>query len=162
MINKRSIWFLTLFSLILVLSVYYITMPSELLLGTNSDYTKDEVVSKEEKSYIDLLKVSKEEALVKEMENLKSILTNDNSSMEDKNAAYTKMKDLNSNKALEERLEDIIKSSFNLEGVVKVKADQIEVVIKSDKKELDLANKIIRKVQENFEEEKYITVKFID
>ena len=32
MINKKNIWFLTLFSLILVLSVYYITMPSELLL----------------------------------------------------------------------------------------------------------------------------------
>ena len=32
MINKKSLWFLTLFSLILVLSVYYITMPSELLI----------------------------------------------------------------------------------------------------------------------------------
>ena len=31
MVNKQKIWFLTLFSLILVLSVYYITMPSELL-----------------------------------------------------------------------------------------------------------------------------------
>ena len=39
MINKKSIWFLTLFSLILVLSVYYVTMPSELLLTNNSDYT---------------------------------------------------------------------------------------------------------------------------
>ena len=31
MINKQGIWFLTLTSLALVLSVYYITMPSELL-----------------------------------------------------------------------------------------------------------------------------------
>ena len=36
MINKKSLWFLTLFSLILVLSVYYITMPSDLLLTTNN------------------------------------------------------------------------------------------------------------------------------
>ena len=35
MINKKSLWFLTLFSLILVLSIYYITMPSELLLTTD-------------------------------------------------------------------------------------------------------------------------------
>ena len=35
MINKKSLWFLTLFSLILVLSVYYITMPSELLVTKN-------------------------------------------------------------------------------------------------------------------------------
>ena len=36
MINKRNIWFFTLFSLIIVLSVYYITMPNELNLETNT------------------------------------------------------------------------------------------------------------------------------
>ena len=36
MMNKKSLWFLTLFSFILVLSVYYITMPSELLLTSNN------------------------------------------------------------------------------------------------------------------------------
>ena len=36
MINKQNLWFLTLFSLILVLSVYYITMPNELLLTNNN------------------------------------------------------------------------------------------------------------------------------
>ena len=35
MINKQGIWFLTLTSLVLVLSVYYITMPNELLLTNN-------------------------------------------------------------------------------------------------------------------------------
>ena len=39
MINKRSLWFFTLFSLILVLSIYYITMPSEMLLNNNSKST---------------------------------------------------------------------------------------------------------------------------
>ena len=32
MINKKNLWFLTLFSLVLVLSVYYVTMPKELLI----------------------------------------------------------------------------------------------------------------------------------
>ena len=53
MINKKSIWFLTLFSLIIVLSIYYVTMPSELLLNTNGNYfgeEKSEEVSKEESS----------------------------------------------------------------------------------------------------------------
>ena len=35
MINKQNLWFLTLFSLILVLSVYYVTMPNDLLLTNN-------------------------------------------------------------------------------------------------------------------------------
>ena len=37
MINKKNLWFLTLFSLVLVLSVYYITMPSELLITNNGE-----------------------------------------------------------------------------------------------------------------------------
>ena len=42
MINKKNLWFLTLFSLILVLSVYYVTMPTELLITNNSNFvTKD-------------------------------------------------------------------------------------------------------------------------
>ena len=45
MINKQNLWFLTLFSLILVLSVYYITMPSELLKSNNGDYN---LVNKDE------------------------------------------------------------------------------------------------------------------
>ena len=35
MINKKNLWFLTLFSLVLVLSVYYVTMPKELLIADN-------------------------------------------------------------------------------------------------------------------------------
>lgn len=169
MINKKSIWFLTLFSLILVLSVYYITMPSELLLNTNGNYQNNEEtgnegnVSKiEESTYIVSLKVSKEEELLKEMENLQLILTNNESSIEDKNNAYNKMKDLNTNKAEEEKLEKIIKDTYDLEGCVKIKNDQIEIIIKSNDKNTDLANKIMRKIQENYQEEKYITIKFID
>ena len=40
MINKRSLWFLTLFSLILILSIYYITMPTQ-ILENNKDNDKD-------------------------------------------------------------------------------------------------------------------------
>ena len=38
MINKQGLIFLTLTCLILVLSIYYITMPNELLLTTNGSY----------------------------------------------------------------------------------------------------------------------------
>ena len=56
MINKKNIWFLTLFSLILALSVYYVTMPSELLLdvyNNNGETKKDtDVIDIEEKDII--------------------------------------------------------------------------------------------------------------
>ena len=36
MINRKNLWFLTLFSLILVLGVYYITLPSEIFNAENT------------------------------------------------------------------------------------------------------------------------------
>lgn len=172
MINKKSIWFLTLFSLILVLSVYYITMPSELLLNTNGNYQNNTLEtgnietsntsSIEESTYLVSLRVSKEEDLLKEMENLQLILTNESASIDEKNNAYNKMKELNHNKAEEEKLEKLIKDTYSLEGVVKIKGNQIEIVIKSSEKSTDIANQIMRKIQENYQDEKYITVKFID
>ena len=162
MIFKRSIWFLTLFSLILVLSVYYITMPSELLLNTNANY--NETTNKEEKNettYLVSLKLEKESNLQKEMEALQIILMDNSKTISEKNDAYNKIKDLNSNKALEEKLESLIKEKHNLESYIKIKGDQIEVIVNSSDKSTTLANNIMRSIQENFKEEKYITVKFI-
>ena len=49
MINKQNLWFLTLFSLILVLSVYYITMPNELLLAHNKTEQKTKKTKEKKK-----------------------------------------------------------------------------------------------------------------
>ena len=83
MINKKKLWFLTLFSLILVLSVYYITMPSELLLTNNSNYLKvetpseniEETITVEESEILTAMRVESDEELLKEIDSLKLILT---------------------------------------------------------------------------------------
>ena len=76
MINKKSLWFLTLFSLILVLSIYYITMPSELLLtsGTNITPNEDENISEptiniEESDLLVALRVESDEEMAKRRAN---------------------------------------------------------------------------------------------
>ena len=162
MINKKSIWFLTLFSLILVLSVYYITMPSELLISTNGNYTKEEepTTNVTESTVLVALRVEAEEELLKEMENLQLILNGDGT-IEEKNKAFDKMKELNMNKGEEEKLENKIKEVYNLESFVKIRNGQIEVVVKKEENDSTLANNIMRTVQELYEEEKYITVKFV-
>ncbi len=162
MINKKSIWFLTLFSLILVLSVYYITMPSELLLNTNGNYTQENnpTTNINESTVLVALRVEAEEELLKEMENLRIILNSSESSVEEKNDAFEKMKELNINKGEEEKIQNKIKEVYQLDAFVKIKNDQIEVVINKEESSADLANKIMRTVQEMFEEQKYITVKF--
>ena len=113
MINKRSLWFLTLFSLILVLSIYYVTMPSELLL-TNTDIGKQEEVNAEvkESDILVALRVSADEDMLNEISDLTGILTNVDSTVDEKNNAFEKMKALNIIRGEEESLEARIENDF--------------------------------------------------
>ena len=77
MINKKNLWFLTLFSLILVLSVYYITMPSELLLTNNSENVNsvDSVeTSIEEATVVEALKTEDNANTLEEINKLKETI----------------------------------------------------------------------------------------
>lgn len=164
MINKKSLWFLTLFSLILVLSIYYITMPSELLL-TSSKKTQDEKsdevnVEVEESNLLVALRLESDEEVSKEIEDLKLILTNAESSVEDKNEAYEKIKVLNDNRGEEEKLESQIKDNYKLDAFVKINDNQIQVTVNSSDHSESLANNIMRLIQSNYKDSKYITVKF--
>jgi len=166
MINKKSLWFLTLFSLILVLSIYYITMPSELLLTTKNENIKDE--KKDEEVNIDIeesnllvaLRVEADEKMNKEIEDLQLVLTNTQSSVDDKNKAYEKIKELNDTRGIEEKLESQIKENYNLDSFIKISNNQIQVTVNSNEHSNEIANNIMRTIQSNFEESKYITVKF--
>ncbi|MBR3362293.1 MAG: SpoIIIAH-like family protein [Bacilli bacterium] len=170
MINKRNLWFLTLFSLILVLSVYYITMPSELLMTANNPnkeektktVSKQEEPKTEEKENTELvaLRVEAEEQMLDEMTNLKAILTNNNKTTEEKNAALEQMQKLNKNRGLEEKIEKKLKETFDLKTFVKITDSDVSVVVDSTKHDKTLANNIMRQVQEEFENHVSISVKF--
>ena len=163
MINKKSLWFLTLFSLILVLSIYYITMPSELLLTGNTNISKEEnepTVNIEETDILVALRVEADEEMSKEISDLELILTNSNSTTEEKNKAYEKIKDLNNIRSIEEKLESQIKESHKLESFIKIKGNNISVIVKSKEHSHNIANNIMRTIQSNYEDSKYITVKF--
>ncbi len=178
MINKRSLWFLTLFSLILVLSVYYVTMPSELLLGNNSNYletnqseendnpdantntTEEPTVQIEESDILTALRVEANDQMLSEMDELKAILTNEDSTVDEKNNAFEKMKELNITRGEEEALEKKIQDEFQLQAFVKIDGDQIRVVVASDEHDETLANNIMRSIQSNYNKKMYISVKF--
>lgn len=163
MINKRSLWFLTLFSLILVLSVYYITMPSELLMATSGDEETETVsasTENEESAELVALRVESEEKMLDEITELKKVLTDANSTTEEKNAAFEKMQTLNKNRGTEESIENKIKNEFNLKSFVSIDETSVSVVVDSTKHDKELANKIMRSVQEEFESSMAISVKF--
>lgn len=173
MINKKSLWFLTLFSLILVLSIYYVTMPNELLLTNNSIQTSIDVSDKdvtdekddvnleiEESSILVALRVEADEEMLKSLDDLKKILTDTNTSVEEKNNAFEKMKNINMIRGEEEELEKKILDEFKLKSFVKINGDQIRVVVASANHDANIANKIMRSIQENYTNKMYISVKF--
>ncbi len=164
MINKQKLWFLTLFSLILVLSVYYVAMPNELLKDKTTTVNKDNnsgaVVEVKESNILDTIRITSDEERLKEMEDLRLILTNVDSSIEEKNNAYEKLKLIEEVKGKEETLENKIKKEFNIDSFIKISNNQIKVTIVSSNHSYELANNIIRSIQEEYDEKMYITVKF--
>lgn len=211
MINKQNLWFLTLFSLILVLSVYYVTMPNDLLLtnngavgskkneqtsvskDTNTDTTKNEDTKKDdmkstttkdnkdnkdtntttkdnkdnnttvtikESETLEALRVSLNQEREAEKTKLQSLLTNSSATSEEKNDAYEKLQEINTVTSEEATLEKKLKEKYRMSVFVKIENKEITVVVDNDKHDTTLANNIMRSVQENFKEKRYITVQF--
>lgn len=169
MINKQNLWFLTLFSLILVLSVYYITMPNDLLIASNSTQSKEEnktTTEEDEENTVsevdDLtaLRVSLDEERDKEKAELKKAMTNEEATTDEKNNAYEQLKYLSVIEGEEEKLEKLIKKEHNLNSFVKVESNTITVVAAKKKHDVSLANNIMRTIQGEYDIKKTITVKF--
>lgn len=164
MINKKNLWFLTLFSLILVLSVYYITMPSESLFtnktGVNNDDGDEVVVSIKDSEVLTALRVEANDQMLEELEDLKAVLTSVETTIDEKNNAFEKMKLLNITRGEEEKLEVKILEEFKLKAFVKVDGDQIRIVVASETHDATLANNIMRSIQSNYDKKMYISVKF--
>ena len=166
MINKKNLWFLTLFSLILVLSIYYVTMPNELLITNNGNVVSDDDlqvndnVEISESSIISALKVEDNNQVLNDMNTLKEKLTNSEITVEEKNMVFEELKTLNKNSSVEETIENKIKSTYSYENFVKIDNDQVRVVVGTKEHNVKLANNIMRLVQSEFDKKMYISVEF--
>ena len=162
MINKQNLWFITLFSLIMVLSIYYLTMGEDTFASlnvNNNEAEKTDVVISESDTLV-ALKVADEEALVTKMEELQDILLSSTATIEEKNKAYDELQNINKNEAFKEAITKKIKDEFKLDSYVSIDGDNIKVTIASEKHDTALANRIIRSIQSLYQEDKYITIKF--
>ncbi len=161
MINKKNLWFLTLFSLVLVLSIYYVTMPNEIFDKNIKETTTDNSTTKvEETSIISALKVENDNNVMDKINSLKEKLTSTDISTEEKNSVFEELKLLNKNSSKEETIELKIKELCNCENFVKIDGDNIRVVLDSKDSNTSSANNIMRLVQNEFEDKMYISVKY--
>lgn len=160
MINKNNLWFLTLFSLILILGVYYVTLPSDVLDKIKIKDKVEEPVVKEEENPLTALRVSLEETRKTLKEKLEKELTKTEITTTEKNNIYEQLKYLNEIQSKEEKLEKEIKKQLNINCFTKIDNKDIEVICISKEQNKRLANNIMRLIQENDTNKLNITVKF--
>lgn len=161
MINRKNLWFLTLFSLILVLGIYYITLPSEIFNIENTKTVNKQIdVNVSESDKLVALRVERNEKIEGTMRELQSKITSPNITTDERNAAFEELQILNLAKGKETILEDKILENFKIKSFVQIDNDNIKITINSKEHNIELANNIMRCVQDEFKDKKNITVKF--
>ncbi len=161
MINRRNLWFLTLFSLILILGVYYITLPSDIFKNANSKTVNSEInVTTTESDKLIALRVERDVKVETTMKELQDKITSPSTSSDDKNAAFEELQILNLAKGKETMIEEKILENYKIKSFVEIEGDNIKVTISSKEHNTTLANNIMRSIQEEFKDKKYITIKF--
>lgn len=160
MINKQNLWFVTLFSLILVLGIYYVTMSDETISVLAGENNVSKTVEVKESDSIVALQVEEDETVLKEMTEYQNILLNNEATLEEKNDAYNALQALSNKKSESEKIKQIITEKFNYDNFVKIKNDTINITIASKEHNKEIANNIIKEVQKLYDKQKYITVKF--
>ena len=162
MINKQNLWFAMLFSIILVLSIFYVSMGTDNidgLLNDEVDVSDSSLVINESTELVSL-RVANEEDVQNTMNELKNTILSDTSTLEEKNDAYDELLVIADTKGVEEKLQSILMKEFDIESFVKISSSGISVVVESDNQDYKDANKIIKRIQQEFNYEKYITVRF--
>ena len=150
--NRQNLWFLTLFSLILILGVYYITLPSEIFKKTGvEEVAKNIDIKVSESNKLIALRVQRDEQISSVMSELQDKIISSSSS-EEKNKAFEELQVLNLAKGKETFLE--------LNSYVEINNDNISVTVSAVEHNLKIANDIMRSVQEEFDDEKNIVIKF--
>lgn len=160
MINKQSLWFVTLFSLIVILGIYYFSSDQTTLSIGKIKNGESIISNKTDDNNISVLKVTDDEATVSKIDELQSVLLDSEATLEEKNNAYDELEGISSRKAKENELTEIIKKEYKYDNFVKISDNQVSVVISNNEQSSEIANKIIKTVQEKFKENVYVTVKF--
>lgn len=159
--NKQNLWFLTLFSLILILGVYYITLPSDIFSkSATENVSKDINVTISETDKLVALRVERDGKISSVMSELQEKIVSPSSTTDIKNAAFEELQILNLAKGKESFLENKIKNDFKISSFIEIDNDEIKVTIASSEHNSSIANKIMRSIQEEFKDKKNIIIKF--
>lgn len=163
--KKQTVWLLTMLSLVVVLSVYYVTTPdnqkSNMVNSPVEQMMKEQGANEKEmaaKGNEETVKSSGDERFVQlrldmednrneAKEQLQEVMTSANTSAEEKSKAMDRLQEINDLAAKEALLETLIKSEGYKDALVRAEGTEVRITVKSDKHSAKEANKIIQLVK---------------
>lgn len=188
LLKKQTVWLLTMLSLVVVLSVYYLTAPEENaadLTATEEQKeskTESEIESKDEKekdnekgtstdeagSSVTIASGDEFEALRMQIEDERAKLNEEltvkmgdtDLSAEERDEAYAKIEQLSETKVKENIIENLIVAMDYNAALVRVDGTDVKVSVKADKQTKTEANNIIRLVRKEVENAQNVVVNF--
>ena len=146
-----------LFSIILVLSIFYISMNENKLSDfVDSVDTTDTSLVVNESTELVALRVQSDEEVLETINSLQDVLLSETADVQSKNDAYNELLLISSNKSLEEKLEKIIKEEFKFDSFIKINNANVTVVIEaeikySSKEEIYMKNILTKREKEVFD-----------
>ncbi|MBX0358676.1 SpoIIIAH-like family protein [Halobacillus sp. Nhm2S1] len=170
MVKKQTVWLLTMLSLLIVLSVYYMTSPdngemafiqedewaeiTEDAAGqegveTTGDGTVISQISTDE--LFSAIRLDMQNQRDQMQEQLSEIVASSDFSTEEKNEALEKMETIKANQSKESIIENTIRASASYDDVlVRAEDDVVHVTVKADELSKTETNNIIQMVSDEF------------
>ena len=167
LLKKQTVWLLTMLSLVVVLSVYYITSPEQ--QGTNlvtvEEKSKDEVEKKKDGAstntgngetvisgvasdeVFEALRLELEDNRNELKEQLNSIIASTDLPPEKRSEAYDQMKELDELATKESVLETLIKTMGYEDALVRADGEKVRITVKAKDHSPTAANDIIQLVK---------------
>ncbi len=168
LLKKQTVWLLTMLSLVVVLSVYYITSPEpgqgnlatvgdeQQAEGTENEENVNNVESEDGETIIsgiasdekfEALRLQLEDQRSEQKEEYQDILASTDLPVEQRNDAYEKMQQLDSVAQKEGVLETLIKTMGYDDALVRADGDKVRVTVKAKEHSAAEANEIIQMVR---------------
>lgn len=163
LLKKQTVWLLTMLSLVVVLSVYYITSPEQQkgadLAGVEEKADNKETAVTESKDgstviseiasdeKFEALRMKVEEQRTKMKEDLQAIVASTDLPAEDRSNAIEKMNQLDEIAQKEGVLETLIKSMGYDDALVRADGENVRITVKAKDHSATAANEIIQMVR---------------
>ena len=172
MLRKQTVWLLTMLSLVVVLSIYYINGGGKETanLGTGDqkqedqgrleDKDTDTTITSVTDEVFETIRLQLEEARSRDIESLEEIIASEETTAQEKSVAKDEMDRIRSIAEKERLLESLIVSSLGYEdALVRTDGEEVSITVKGQEPSKQKANEIIQMVKKELGTT-FVTVSF--